>query len=402
MKNAMLPVIFSVSLFAATPTRPLALLPENVFLVRGRVVGGSESPRYTVNQVRITHVYHGPESLIGRTFSAISADELPEGSNPYITVPELRVGETLISIVREWNGELSASQKYAFTPWPVRERGNPDWMPSYDTIKAFADEVERVSRLLGPEEAGSALKRLALDENPYISCWAIARLRVACQDAAGALRFLEALVSDEDVPIQGQVALDSALLGKADLIDTFVDRPNRAWQASQSRLTLFRRWFAGTPARRDAELVVRRLDFITQHHEAEGFPQDDLLTLVTLLAKNDKFPLSERQHTAIIMGWAAERYEVGDEKVFETAVALVSSDLPEQVRMRIAGVVAAKIALDDVRRNVLRKLRDAEKNESVAKMLEHAIARPNGEPERPFVRQRPSQTTQPSALPDPN
>lgn len=383
--------ILPIMLLVAAPDAPLPLLPvhpyPSTYLVRGTVIGGCESPRYAVNEIRIDHIYHGPESLLRRTFSAISADELPEGSNPYITIPSLRVGETLIAVIYEWNGKLSASQRYAFTPWPVRASGNPDWMPSYDTIKAFAEAVERVSQFTGRDEATMALKRLASDGNPYISSWAIARLPVVSQRSAEVFQFLKHLVADDGVPIQGQVELDRVLLGQDDG-SIAVEHHDPQWQLSEARLKLFRRWFVGAPSKRDAELVVRRLDAITQHPDEKGFRQNELLELVAMLAKNDRFSLSARQRTASILSWAAKRYEEGDEKVFHTAVELVSGDLPEDVRRRVAEVIETSTAIDDARRSTLTDLLGAEKAESVAATLKQALARPNGQPERPFAKPR--------------
>lgn len=204
-------------------------------------------------------------------------------------------------------------------------------------------------------------------------------------------KFLIRLATDERVPIQGQVALDRALQGEADLDGLLIERQNDGWQRSPTRMGLFRRWVSKGLPKREASLVVGRLSIMAQHPSRIGVPQSDLMKVVALIAQNDDFPLSERQRVGAILGWAAERYDEGDEKVFETAVELVSSDLRDDVRMRIAGVFVSRVALDETRRGVLTKLRDAEKTQSVAEVLERALARPNGEPERPFVYRRGSQ-----------
>lgn len=355
-----------------------AVLPAGMHLVEGEVLDIEASNASYVSKVKINRVYGTGEGLVGREFSARSADPKFKGNAARLVIPRLRVGERGIWVVRDWYGELHHLDSYNYARWPTREGGGRRGEPPIGAAKRFAEAIARVSKLPTADEAAAALQALTTDANPYISSWAIARLPAVCRDAARASHFLEGLVRDEHVPIQGQVAIDRALLGQEDG-SILVEHHNRQWQNSQSRLNLFRRWFAGAPpSTRDAALVVSRLDLITQHPDMQGFSQENLLQLVTLLAKNEQFPLSERQRARTIMSWPAERYDDGDEKVFEKAVELVSSDLPEQMRARIAGVFASRVALDEKRRTVLRKLRDAEKSESVEAILKEALARPIG------------------------
>lgn len=370
--------------FAAAKADMHRLLPAGVHIVEGVVLDVKASGRSSPSTIRINRAYGPEDDLVGREFTARTAGPHVIGNVARLVIPRLCVGELGLWVVQEFNGQLRYVDLYNFLRWPVREAGGWRDAPPIELARQFAEAVERVSKQPSAEDATAALKRLTTDTNPYISSWAITRLPAASQDAAGASRFLEGLAGDEHVPIQGQVALDRALLGQDDG-SILVAHHNRQWQHSETRLKLFRRWFTGMLTKRDARLVVTRLDILTQHPDMKGFRQDDLLRLVKLLAANEKLPLPEREHAAIIMRSAAERYEEGDEKVFETAVELLSSDLPESVRAHIAGVLISRVASDDMRRGAVTKLLDSEKAESVAAVLKEALARPNGKPKRDFA-----------------
>lgn len=357
------PIVFICFAAATFGTHPL--LPMHMHLVKGMVVDEKPSRAYYVNRIRIDHVYGREKYLVAREFSANSTDHAIQG-NTRPVVPRLRVGESGIWVVSDSNSDVRSVDLYNYVRWPIRPTARPDGLPSYETIEAFADNIERVSRLSRRDDAVAALERLTMDANPYISSWAISRLSPVSVGSGETIDFLERLVGNTNVPIQGQVELDKAQLG--------LHGPR--WGRSEARFKLFQRWFASGPSERDAHLVVTRLDLITQHADREGFPQDEVLRLVTLLVKNNKFPLSERQRAGTMIASAARRSD-NDEKVFETVVELVSSDLTETLRAPLAAMFLREFKIDDARRAVLKKLRDDEKTEAVKALLNKALARPN-------------------------
>jgi hypothetical protein len=290
--------------------------------VHAQVVDAEDSGFRVANKVRIDHVFHGEADLIGKTFRAQSAGN-PRGNATNVVIPALHVGDAAIwLVIRSLSDKgLSTEGWYNYMRWPVREVGGPAWAPPYETIKAFAEVVERTSRLPSARETIAALERLATDANPYISSWAIARLPTVSQRSVEVVGLLTRLVADDGVQIQGQIELDRVLLGQDDG-SILVEHHNRDWQLSGARLKLFRRWFTVALSKRDAQLVVSRLDGMSQHPDVEGFSQADLLKLVTLLVRNEEFPLSERQRAGTIMPWAAERYDEGDEKSESVAATL--------------------------------------------------------------------------------
>jgi hypothetical protein len=381
------PLLLAMPVLAAVPTTAtLPLLPENNSLVRGVVVAGKEARNYLVNEVRVEHVYHGSSKLVGQSFtvsSANSEDDVPSG-NMYFVVPRLRPGDRGIWLLSKSADALRTVGWYNYMRWPALEVGGPAWAPPYETIKAFAEAVERSSQRRSTRDAIDALERLTTDANQYISSWAIQRLPVVSQGSRDVPKFLKALVADAHVPIQGQVALDRTLLGEADLEGISVERPNPGWQHSEARLNLFRRWFTGALSERDARLVASRLDRTAQHPAVIGFSPQDLMRLVTLLVENDRFPMSERQGAGRIIKWAASRYDT-DEVTFDTAVDLLGRDLPDALRAALAAVFVNEFVMNDDRRQMLVKLREVEHAKSVIQFLDKALARPNGKPKRPFA-----------------
>lgn len=367
----------------------LPLLPERTSLVRGVVVSAKEMRAHLVSEVRVEHVYHGAADAVGRTFSVNSMDpddEVRPTSMMYVFKPRLRLGDRgiwLVVAVRDSSHDMVTEDRYNYMAWPVLETGGPAWAPPFQAITAFAETVQRVSKLPGQHETVAALKRLAADRNPYISSWAIARLPVVSQRSAEVFKFLKDLVADSGIPIQGQVELDRVLLGQDDG-SISVEHHDPRWQLSEARVKLYRRWFAAAQSGRDAQLVVTRLDITAQHPGEMGFRQEELMQLVTLLLNNDKLSLAERQRASTIIMWAASRYET-DVGIFKSAIALVSSDLPEQLRTAVAAEFVRGFTLDETRRESLQKLRDAETAKSVVALLDKALARPNGKPKREFV-----------------
>lgn len=369
--------------FAAAKSDMHRVLPEGMHIVEGVVLDAKASGRSYPSTIRINRAYGPEEDLVGRQFTARSADPQVKGNRAYLVIPRLRVGERGIWVVQDVNGDLRYVDLYNFIRWPVRQVAGRGYSPPAEVAKRFAEAVERVSKLPSADDATAALERLTTDANPYISSWAITRLPATCPDAAGATRFLQRLVGNEHIPIQGQVALDRALLGQKDG-SILVEHHNREWQYSEARLKLFQRWCNGALSARDAQLVITRLDITAQHPGEKGFRQEELMQLVTLLLNNDKFSLAERQRASTIIMWAASRYET-DVGIFKAAVALVSSDLPEQLRAAIAAEFIRGFTLDDTRRKSLQKLRDEETAKSVIAFLDEALARPNGKPKRDFV-----------------
>lgn len=381
----MLSLMTGFLLLAAAPAPAgLPLLPTSTYLIRGKVIDAQQTRgTLTKNKICIDHVYHGPKDLIAQTLVTYSADSLT-GNATNVVVPSLRVGEIAIWLLVRSSGGLSPEGWYNCVRWPIRETNGLGSAPSYETIEALAETLERVSELSREDQATAALKHLATDANPYISSWAISRLPAVSQGATEVLDFLTGLVNDEHLPIQGQVALDAVLQGQADIEGILIERPSPRWQNSEARLNLFRRWMAGALSKRDAALVITRLDHTAQHPTLIGFPQDDLMRLVTLLVTNDKFPLAERQRGSTIIMWAARRYD-SDDVTFNTAVDLVSSDLTDQLREAVAAVFVNEFVLNEDRRQILTKLRDGESAKSIIRLLDKALARPNGKPRRPFV-----------------
>lgn len=344
----------------------ITLLPARMSLVRAIVVEEDIMPPVVRNKLLVEYLYEGDDRVTGQTFQCESAAEFPQGNWPTLIVPRLAIGERGIWLIEEANHKLYPKGMYNYTRWPARLDPSARGRARYQTIRAFADTVEGVARLRKNSEKISELKRLTTDENPYVSSWAVSRLAVAATDDEDIAIFLDRLVEVAGAPAQGQVELDKAL----------IDVRGAAWRESEQRFALFREWFRGEPSAKDAALVMHRLSVVSQHPNTQGFPQEQLLEMIRLLARNDHFPLSKRENSRSLLMWAAMRYDT-DEKVFECAAELVGSDLPEEIRRSVAWVFVHNFDLDEPRRETLRGLRSKTKEKPVLDALEAALARPD-------------------------
>ncbi|HEX5444287.1 MAG TPA: hypothetical protein VFW87_10680 [Pirellulales bacterium] len=334
-------ICFLVSVAAESQVSRRAAMPDGIHLVRAAVVEADEAAPHVRNTLLIKHVYGGDTDLNGQRFSAKSADETGQG-NEYIVIPRLRIGDQGIWLIKTTPEGLRTQNYYNYMRWPAIELRSPDWAPPYRAVEAFADAVERVSRIDEPNESATVLKNLVIEDNPYISSWAISRLPEVSQASGEVVDFLNRLVDNVDVPVQGQVELDRVQLS--------LHGPR--WQRSKARRGLFDRWFTAAQREREASLVVSRLDEVAQHPETIGFSQEDLLKFVGVLARNEGFPLSERQRIRFVLMWSVRRYD-GDQEPFETTADIVASDLPEQVRLDVAWLFLKEFASNEERRKIL-------------------------------------------------
>lgn len=358
-------ILASIAVVRTAVANGATLLPGRTALVRAIVIGENNADVDVINLIRIEHVYAGDPGIIGRTFSARSAEQMPEG-NGSVLVPRLRIGEVGIWLVEDGRGELFSKDWYNYMRWPARRVRSRPSAPDYDAIRHFSECVEAAARLDEPGKIIAALKQLATDESPYSSSWAISRLAVAAASEEHIASFMDRLVGNDDVPIQGQVELDKALIAVR----------GAPWRESKERLDMFRRWLGGQLGPRESSLVVTHLDLAAQHPTNDGFSQAELLKLTRLMVENDHFAVSERARARYVLMWAARRYE-SDQKVFETAVDLVDSDLPDEIRTKIAWVLVRDVDLNAPRRDVIRGVRKRVEGQSVVGALDDALARPN-------------------------
>lgn len=358
-----------VSVFSDLDEPPLPLLPRGAYLVRATVAEATNmppaAPYYVRNKVVVQHVYGHAGEIKGRAFFANSADDSIRGNRTGLVIPRLRIGEAGIWLVKDAGDELRPVQLYNYFRWPARELQIPEWAALYEAIHAFAETVESISRL-PRSDVVKALENRAADENPYISSWAISRLPEISQRSGDVVDFLNRLVDAAHVSIQGQVEVDR--------VQTALNGPR--WQHSKARLKLFNRWLTGALPEHDARLVVSRLDEVAQHPDTIGFAQEDLLALTELLARNDRFPLNERQRARFVLMWSVRRYD-SDQKPFETTADIVASDLPEELRRDVAWLFLKEFALNEERRETLSRLRETASGDSVKSILNKALAAPS-------------------------
>lgn len=368
-----------VSLIVAAQAQALQLLPEGSYLVRGIVTNQGESGPYLVADIQIEHVYNAGDEIVGRHFSANTADEQTPGSVNRVIVPRLRIGESGLWLLQQDSGPLRPRSVYVYNyvAWPVIKGRQTPGGPRFEAVASFAETLERVSQIRGRDVAISELKRLTTDSNPHVSSWAISRVAAAAATVDdGLVGFLTDLVRNTQIPVQGQVELDRAQ----------VELRRRDWARSDARLKLFLRWFVRGVPNADAYLVAEQLGRAAQHPATAGFTQPDLLLLTTLLAENARFPLSARKCVGSILRSAVRSYD-DDRPAFEAALKMLDARFPAEVRRSVALAFVHDLEMDDECRERLTKLRDIETDKSVLQLLSGALARPDGKPRRAFVPQ---------------
>ena len=233
------------------------------YLVRAVVIESrpveKSSARHNVLQV--THVYSGPQKLVGQTFRALSSSGIFNGVD--MSWPELEIGEQNIWSLQKidragrnsrWAAarEIEASGVWASRlPLPftygysavysaLATKGKSAQLLS--AAEALAEKVERVERS-APAEQEKLLRSYALDANPDIYQWATETL--TSWKPLGVAEFFQQQLDDKALPVQKQVFFDRALS----------DFKGKDWNRSSQRAQILERWANAKMTDSEAEAV---------------------------------------------------------------------------------------------------------------------------------------------------
>jgi hypothetical protein len=271
-------VIICAGVLAQVPSaaHPLpAQLPIETILAQAQVIHIEETNEFIVGTLQITHVYCGPDKLLGNTFVAPSPKS-GEDNNGTSIFPPVRLGEKGIWELRAIDDKLYyvPFPRHGI-PWPAREDDN-----TYANAMALAKVIEQVCKAESAEQL-DLLRRYAFDRILQISVWAIHVMSLA--DPQDKARLFNDLISNIDsLSIPGQAALDEVLS----------DIEDNPWRTSEKRLALLNKWVSKTMSKDDAMLVIRRLDIAAQHSVLESQLEDKailkLLQSLLAVARRDK------------------------------------------------------------------------------------------------------------------
>lgn len=317
----------------------------------------AESERESIALVRITHVFVGPQSLVGRTFEVKSYKMTPAFFRRII-YPALELEEVAIWTVYDTNGDLEAG------PDPARKSTD-----RYELWLEVAQAQERVAKITVEEEQIDVLKRYAA-EGPPVSSWAIKTLARAVPTHPGLRDFLRGLVGDQRLSVRAQVVLDEVLL----------DVAAPEWAHSPDRFDLFKSWLGAKPARPDVEFALSRLDEVIQRPERGTFSPDQYVELIRLAALNEGLPAESRARVQNPLVHLAERFSA-DGQAFDLALDILKETKTPQVQ-RAAAFAIWRMPMDVERRQALRAVQDAVQDESARKVLDELLS-PSKPPEPP-------------------
>jgi hypothetical protein len=323
------------------------LLPEGGSVVEARVEAvtpGSEKWQDHTATVRVTHVYAGPARL-DKAFH-LRTDNIKARFGPPIVEPRLGVGETLLCVVqkqRDSDTEIGSHANWYFgRGWPVR-KGRDLW---YDESLALAKKLGEYEKLSDADAKLKLLEEAARAESLDRSCWGMTMLgKLAPQDAR-AFRLLNTLVDDARIPMEGQIALDHALLAI----------PEARWRTSEARVAMLKRCARREGAtKEDAQRFYSHMNLIAQSLE-HWSPKPDRLAAIHLeTVVAGKFPIETvRAQHYYALRWICDRTE-DDSSVYQYVLDVLKKAEDPQIREGAIGLVGCLRELSDKRKAELRE-----------------------------------------------
>jgi hypothetical protein len=328
-----------------------------MILAQARVVHLEEDNGFIVGTLEITHVYCGPDKLLGNTFVAHSPKS-GEDVNGRSILPPLQLGEKGI-----WSLHVSDDKLFGLrypqdgVSWPSRESEN-----TYANATALANVIEQVCKAESAEQL-DLLQGYAFDRIPEISVWAIHVMSLA--DSGDRARLFNGLISNIDsLSIPGQAALDEVL-------SNIEDDP---WRTSEKRLALLNKWVSKAMSKDDAMLVIQRLDIAAQHSVLEGQLDDKaILKLLQTIIGNQGVPPTARQNGIWTLGLIA-KHAKDDGMAFEYLIRIIKESDEEEFKITAAHTIKNFVSIDGDRLSIIQSLRQTT-NKKVADALEEALKR---------------------------
>jgi len=350
-------VIICAGVLAQAPSaaRPLpAKLPIDTIIAQAQVIHIEETNEFIVGTLEITHMYCGPDKLLGNTFVAPSRKS-GEDNNGTSIFPPVRLGEKGIWELRAIDDKLYCVRFSRHgIPWPAREGEN-----TYANATALADVIEQVCKAESREQL-DLLQGYAFDRIPEISVWAIHFMSLA--DPQDKTRLFNDLISNiDDLSIPGQAALDEVLS----------DIGDNPWRTSEKRLALLNKWVNKAMSKDDAMLVIQRLDIAAQHSEVKD---KTLLKLMQTIIGNQGIPPTARQNSIWTVGLIA-KHAKDDGLAFEYLIRIIKESNEEEFKIAAAYTIKNFAPIDGDRLPIIQSLRQTT-NKKVADALEEALKRP--------------------------
>ena len=228
-------VVHAASAGAGDPLQGVVVVAAKVTDATVRTEG-----QFVASRLEITHVYVGPASLQGKTFTDYSGGTDFSGAG---AVPALMAGEEGIWSLRQTPERLQVDR---IDHLGFAYRARPGKTARYPEIRRLAAALEEFAALPADRQP-ARLRELALGPTAETSAWAVQALAVQRPEQWES--FLEQLAENQRVPVAGQMALDE-VLGRA--------RGER-WHKSAVRGQLLEGWTRGKWDEWEAGQIVRRL-----------------------------------------------------------------------------------------------------------------------------------------------
>jgi hypothetical protein len=357
-------VIICAGVLAQAPSAAHPLPTQwsiETILAQAQVIHIEETNEFIVGTLQITHLYCGPDKLLGNTFVAPSPKS-GEDNNGTSIFPPVRLGEKGIWELRTIDDKLYyvPFPRHGI-PWPAREGDN-----TYANATALAKVIEQVCKAESAEQL-DLLRRYAFDRIPQISVWAIHVMSLA--DPQDKARLFNDLISNIDsLSIPGQAALDEVLS----------DIEDNPWRTSEKRLALLNKWVSKTMSKDDAMLVIQRLDIAAQHSVLESQLEDKaILKLLQTIIGNQGISPAARQNGIRAVGLIA-RHAKDDGLAFEYLIRIIKESNEEEFKIAAAYTIKNFAPIDGDRLPIIQSLRQTT-NKKVADALEEALKRPKNQ-----------------------
>ncbi len=328
-------------------------LPGDAFLVQVSMTEIRIEGERCFGLAKITHVYYGSQSLLNRSFTAVSSDAITQGNAPVI-IPRFKVNEQGIWIVtlRDDSVRYLPWDLYGIS-WPVRDLGQPE----YDHALALAEMFERVETS-DPRMRFELLRGYALGDEPLNAAAAIRMM--AEQETAEVEIFLRLLLANNEISIMARVALDEVLS----------IREAEKWERSEGRVEFLRRLVSLEMSEAEASAGIGRLDILTQHG---GIDESTLLELLRSFINSKRIPITQRRNALLTVGWAFDRF-TDDSAAFEFILELVEKAEEEDIRIGAAyELLKHRPKGDSDRLERIETLRDSIQDPALRKILQKVV-----------------------------
>jgi len=347
---------------------PSASRPADDKILALATVVDTKIDDFQVCTLRVTHVYRGPATVQGKTFTA-------EAPNPNViggtTSPggmldqPQSVGDKSIWLLQDAESGLCKAQgdsvdQYGLR-WPVCQR---DGGSRFENCKALAGAVESTGKLK-PEAQLEAWKTLVASPVPEISRWAV--LSLVDTDPAGNEKFLHGLLINPKIAVAGRLAVDNWL----------VDTNEKAWANSAERLELLEGLVKQKLNEDDGKLLYSHLDLIAQaqaNSYTTKIPQAKFLAILTLGVANRETPRSASNALRVICRLAEQ--EAYRTTCFATMFDLVQHSPLADVRQETVEYLISCIKLNGQEIAEIQAARQAAKDEASKRLLDQLLAGP--------------------------